>query len=276
MPARLVARTVIVLVPTSSGIAGMLQLFVPEAVPDPPMALVHVTAATPALSRAVPLTEIELAAIETVVRAGETIVRLGGVVSLPVTAEYVTWIVRTVVAPFWANAVIVMVLTPFWSVIGPVLQLVVPTACPPPAREFDHITRPMPEGLDAVPESDIVFVLVLNVGPAGAVISSCGPDADGVAGSACRVTVIVRTACVCRASLAVTVTVLEPMLSGTGPAVQLLPAFATPENPRSDVQLTWMSPDPPEVVPWRINEPSVETLGWSIVRSSVVALEVSS
>src|SRR5205085_476557 len=145
---------------------------------------------------------------------------------------------------------------------GPVLQLIVPAACPLPAREFVHITRAIPEGLDAVPVSDTVFVELLNIGPAGTVISSCGPNAAGWPASACRITVIARTICVCRASFAVIVMVFEPGLSGTGPAVQLLPPWAAPENPRSDVQLTWSCPDPPLTTPCSVIDASVESAGW--------------
>ena len=61
----------------------MVQLFVPLAVPDPPVELDHVTCATPALSLAVPLTTIELAEVERVVNAGDKIVMEGGAVPVP-------------------------------------------------------------------------------------------------------------------------------------------------------------------------------------------------
>jgi hypothetical protein len=72
-----------VLVPTSSGIAAMFQFVVPLAVPDPPVEFVHVTLESPLLSRAVPFTAIELADVETVVSEGETILRLGADVPVP-------------------------------------------------------------------------------------------------------------------------------------------------------------------------------------------------
>jgi len=59
----------------------VLHLVVPVAVPDAPVELFHVTLATPTLSLAVPLTTIELADVEIVELAGETIVKEGGVVS---------------------------------------------------------------------------------------------------------------------------------------------------------------------------------------------------
>jgi hypothetical protein len=58
--------------------AAMLQLLVPEAVPEPPTEFVQVTDAMPTLSRAVPFTESELAEVEIVVRDGEVILSVGG------------------------------------------------------------------------------------------------------------------------------------------------------------------------------------------------------
>jgi hypothetical protein len=84
LPAASLARIVIVLVPTSSRIAGVLQFSVPLATPDPPFELAHVTATTPVLSRAVPLTTIAGSDRNKVVEAGETMVSEGAVVSGPV------------------------------------------------------------------------------------------------------------------------------------------------------------------------------------------------
>ena len=61
----------------------MAQLFVPVAVPDPPLELNHVTAATPTLSCAVPRTISELSEVDTLFVAGDRIVSDGGVVSVP-------------------------------------------------------------------------------------------------------------------------------------------------------------------------------------------------
>ncbi len=74
----MVARTVMVLVPTSNGTAAMLQAAVPLAVPDVPVELVQVTEAMPPLSRAVPLRESEVAIVEKLVDEGELSVKLGG------------------------------------------------------------------------------------------------------------------------------------------------------------------------------------------------------
>ena len=60
---------------------GVLQLVVPLAVPDAPVELIQVILATPTLSLAVPLTTIELADVETVELAGETMFNDGGMVS---------------------------------------------------------------------------------------------------------------------------------------------------------------------------------------------------
>ena len=61
----------------------MVQLFVPLAVPDPPLELAHVTKATPTLSFAVPCITNELADVAKLVVAGDKIVIDGGVVSGP-------------------------------------------------------------------------------------------------------------------------------------------------------------------------------------------------
>ena len=72
-----------VVAPMYSGIGGVVQLSVPIAVPDPPVELVQVTAVTPTLSCAVPLTTSELAEVEGFTVDGETMVSDGGVVSGP-------------------------------------------------------------------------------------------------------------------------------------------------------------------------------------------------
>jgi hypothetical protein len=63
--------------------AGVIQLFVPLAVPDTPLELDHVTEATPTLSCAVPWTTNEVSEVDTLVLAGNKIVIDGGVVSGP-------------------------------------------------------------------------------------------------------------------------------------------------------------------------------------------------
>ena len=80
-PAASWARTVTVLEPTSSGICAV-HCVVPAAVPDPPVLVAHVIAVTPTLSLAVPLTTIEVAAVEITADEEEVIASCGGVVSL--------------------------------------------------------------------------------------------------------------------------------------------------------------------------------------------------
>lgn len=82
LPAASNALTVTVLLPTSSGTVAD-QDVVPLAVPAPPVDVVHCTDETPALSLAVPLTEILAEETETTEEPGETIVRVGGTVSEP-------------------------------------------------------------------------------------------------------------------------------------------------------------------------------------------------
>jgi hypothetical protein len=60
----------------------MLHAAVPDAVPDEPVLVDHVTDVTPTLSLAEPLKEIEAAEVPTVVEEGELMVSVGGVVSL--------------------------------------------------------------------------------------------------------------------------------------------------------------------------------------------------
>ena len=91
-----------VLVPISRGIVEIAQLLVPVAVPDVPVELAHVTVATPAMSRAVPVTDIEEAAVESVVKEGETMAMLGGAVLVPMPAEYETCRLRDEVTQFCA------------------------------------------------------------------------------------------------------------------------------------------------------------------------------
>ena len=70
-----------VLLPTSKGMLADHAVF-PEAVPDPPVDVVHCTEATPTLSLALPLTAIVAAAVDTIEELGDTIVRTGAIVSV--------------------------------------------------------------------------------------------------------------------------------------------------------------------------------------------------
>lgn len=83
LPAASRALIVTVFVPTSSGMAGTLQKSVPVATPLSPFDVLQETEATPTLSLAVPLHVNELDEVVTVVSAGDTMLKLGGVVSVP-------------------------------------------------------------------------------------------------------------------------------------------------------------------------------------------------
>ena len=63
-PAASAAVTITVVDPMYTGMAGVLQLVVPLAVPESPLDVAHVTDVTPTLSVAVPLTTKALAEVE--------------------------------------------------------------------------------------------------------------------------------------------------------------------------------------------------------------------
>ena len=71
-----------VLDPVRSGIVAD-HCVVPWAVPDRPVLVDQVTAATPTLSDAVPENWSEDAEVDTMLPPGDVMVRVGGVVSLP-------------------------------------------------------------------------------------------------------------------------------------------------------------------------------------------------
>jgi hypothetical protein len=77
---------VIRFVPRNRGMAGVVQLMVPVAVPVGPMAFVHVTSVTPTLSLLDPRKTIDGALVPTVVAAGKLICRDGATVSRPEAA----------------------------------------------------------------------------------------------------------------------------------------------------------------------------------------------
>src|SRR5258708_39233314 len=84
LPAASKALTVILFVPTSSGIFGSCQEAVPLATPPSPKVLDQRTAATPTLSDAVPLRLILAAEVESSVDPGERICTVGATVSVSV------------------------------------------------------------------------------------------------------------------------------------------------------------------------------------------------
>jgi hypothetical protein len=87
-PDALYAFTVMVFVPTSKGMAGMLHCSVPVALPAAPVELDHVSDVTPAV--AVPLNAMVAADVETMVIAGEAMVSDGGPAGGAVTGGVVT------------------------------------------------------------------------------------------------------------------------------------------------------------------------------------------
>lgn len=68
--------------PTNKGIAAD-HVLVPEAVPEPPVEVVHLTDVTATLSEAVPLNAMDAAEVDAIVRDGALICIVGDVVSLP-------------------------------------------------------------------------------------------------------------------------------------------------------------------------------------------------
>ena len=70
------------MLPIRSGIVAD-QLLVPEAVPDAPVLVDHVTLATAVLSEEVPANVRDCELVEMVVPPGEIMDRVGGVVSVP-------------------------------------------------------------------------------------------------------------------------------------------------------------------------------------------------
>ena len=88
-PAKSLARTTMLLVPTSSGTSAV-QLVVPVAVPDLPVEVVHVTLTTPMLSLAVPVSLMLAAEVSTLVAAGLVILMSGATVSVTAIKVAVT------------------------------------------------------------------------------------------------------------------------------------------------------------------------------------------
>src|SRR5437870_10096617 len=112
-PAASDARMITVFDPTSRG-TDTDQFAVPLAVPEEPVLVAQVTAATPTLSLAVPLIVMEAAEVETVAEAGEAIASEGGVVSWDGSggALWRVTVTGCVTWPAPAVAVIVRVIAP--------------------------------------------------------------------------------------------------------------------------------------------------------------------
>jgi hypothetical protein len=147
-PAASLARTVMTLFPVASAIPTTLQLVVPTAVPEAPVAaLVHVTTVTPRLSEALPPMSIGEEAVAYVgLAVGVAIAAVGAVVSqLTVIASAPTF-------PAASRARTVMTLSPAESAIDVALHDVVPEAVPEaPLAAFVHVTCVTPMLSEALP-----------------------------------------------------------------------------------------------------------------------------
>ena len=115
--------------------------------------------------------------------------------------------------------------------IGPVVQAAFPVACPLSPREFDHITRAIPDASDAVPATATIELGVVYVPPVdGAVMLSCGSDTGVPERAVWRRIVTVRVTTPYLESLATTVIVLMPFAKVIGPALQVPEPAAIPAN----------------------------------------------
>lgn len=158
---------VTVLEPTRRGIDAD-QLAVPLAVPDCPMFVDHVTEVTPTLSVAVPLNEIAVAVVETVVPPGAEMVSVGGVVSVPPPLEGGVAVCRvtlticvTMLDP--AVAVTVMVFAPIARAMLEIVHGAEPVALPE-AVPVDQVTTIVPDPPCAVPDRLTVDAVVVAAG----------------------------------------------------------------------------------------------------------------
>ena len=172
-PAASVARTVTELFPTINGIAAD-QAVVPEATPAWPKLVAQDTNATPRLSLATPEMMTEAAVVERVPDAGEVMVRLGGVVSVPpppVPGGVVLTDCRVTLVVFdtWlppADAVTVMILAP--TVSGTLAMLhaaAEPAATPEALLLDDHVTPIMPVPPAAAPDKLTLDAVVAEATP---------------------------------------------------------------------------------------------------------------
>jgi hypothetical protein len=221
-PAASRARTVIALFPEAKTMPVTLQLVVPVAEPEAPVAaFVHVTAVTPMLSDAVPPRE---SGDDEVVYVGDDV----GVVIVHVgaTESYVT--VRTSVPTFPAASLArtVIAFAPAASATLATLQLVVPVAVPEtPVATFVHVTVATPMLSEAVPPSATVPDVVVYVGDeVGVVIVHVGAVPS-------YVTVIVSVPAFPAPSRARTVMTLFPAASAIPSTLQFVVPFAVPEAP---------------------------------------------
>jgi hypothetical protein len=155
------ARTVMTLFPATSAIDATLQLVVPDAVPEAPVAaFVHVTCVTPMSSEAVPPRAIGVDAVAYVAEeVGAVIVHVGAIVL------YVTVITSVPVLPTASRARTRMTLFPTASAIPGTTQLEVPLAVPqPPVAAFVHVTAVTATLSEAFPPRSTVAVAFVYAG----------------------------------------------------------------------------------------------------------------
>jgi hypothetical protein len=150
-PAPSRARTVMTLFPGVSATDATLQLVVPVAVPEAPVAaFVQVTCVTPTASDAVPPSDNGEDAVAYVgEEVGVVMVHVGAVES------YVTVIESVPMFPAASRARTVMTLFPAERAMPTTDQFVVPPAVPEaPVAEFVHVTAVTPMLSEAVPPSE--------------------------------------------------------------------------------------------------------------------------
>jgi hypothetical protein len=221
-PAASLARTVMTLFPAATATPTTLQLVVPIATPEAPVAaLVHVTCVTPMLSEALPPMSIGEEAVAYVGDAvGVAIVQVGEV------GSYVTVIVSAPAFPAASRARTVITLSPAASAIDAALHDVVPAAVPEaPVPALVHVTVVTPVLSEAVPPSDTVAEAVEYAAKeVGVVIVHVGAVPS-------YVTVIVSAAALPTASRARTVMTLSPAASATPTTLQLVVPLAVPDAP---------------------------------------------
>jgi hypothetical protein len=174
-PDAFVAVTVTVLVPSSSGIAGMFHCPVPLAVPEAPVELDQVIEVTPGV--AVPLKAIVAADVETMFIAGLSMVRDGGPEGVVVsggavtggveTAWYVTVIEADAVSPAASVTEMTIVFAPNASGTDVTDQFADPEAGPDPPWLLAQTTRRLPVPPLAVPEMAMDDEVVVTWAPTG-------------------------------------------------------------------------------------------------------------
>jgi hypothetical protein len=243
-PAASHAFTTMAFAPAFSPMLAMVQLVVPDAVPEPPVAwFVHVTEATPMLSEAFPPSEMVGEAVFVVgEEVGDVMVHVGLVLSR------VTVIVSEPTFPAASRARTRMTFAPATSATLATLQLVVPVALPEvPVVSFVQVTAVTATSSEAVPPRARFAAVVAYVGDdVGVVIVHVG----GVVSAAVRVTVMVSLPLLATASHARTTMVLAPIASAMPAWDQLVVPPAVPAAPFAwFVQVTEVTPMLSEAVP---------------------------